>query len=358
MVDKMGSKQRHGAHPGSRDPVDGLILESLGAHPGDLVRHVVEHSGLSRQAINKRVRALIEEGLIEASGTTKARQYRWRPLLRVPVVEGLSEDMVWREHIAPRLVDAPANVREILQYGVTEMVNNVIDHSGANQLVIVLRELEDELEVFIEDDGVGFTQKLVQELGLEDSRHALLELTKGKLTTDPARHSGEGIFFTSRMCDRFMIWSRDACLMRIEGVGFQVAEGVQERPGTTVRLIVRHDTIRTTREVFARHASAADDYRFARTAVSVLLVRHEGESLVSRSQARRLLARGDQFEEIRLDFGGIDFIGPAFADEVFRVYPRTHADIKLTVEHASEEVARMIAKARSVREAEGTSRDS
>ena len=32
----------------------------------------------------------------------------------------------------------------------------------------------------------------------------MLELSKGKLTTDSANHSGEGIFFTSRMFDVFL----------------------------------------------------------------------------------------------------------------------------------------------------------
>jgi len=313
---------------------------------------VVEQTGLSRQAVNKRVRALVDEGTIEAAGTTRARQYRWRPLLRVRVLEDLSEDRIWRERIATALVDVSANVRDILAYGVTEMVNNVIDHSGATEMVVVLKSLPDEIEVQIEDDGEGFTQKLVRELGLEDPRHALLELTKGKLTTDPQKHTGEEIFFTSRMCDRFLIWSEDICLMRIEGQGFLVTDAPSVRPGTTVRLVVRRDTTRTLREVFDRFASTADDYSFTRTAVSVDLARHEGESLVSRSQGRRLLARGSQFKEIHLDFRGVDSIGPAFADEVFRVFQREHPEIKLSFENASDEVVRMIRKARQALEAE------
>lgn len=36
-------------------------------------------------------------------------------------------------------------------------------------------------------------------------RQALFELAKGKLTTDPSKHTGEGVFFTSRMFDSFEI---------------------------------------------------------------------------------------------------------------------------------------------------------
>lgn len=45
-------------------------------------------------------------------------------------------------------------------------------------------------------------------MGLDLPSHAILELSKGKFTSDPARHSGEGIFFTSRMCDKFEILSK------------------------------------------------------------------------------------------------------------------------------------------------------
>ena len=36
-------------------------------------------------------------------------------------------------------------------------------------------------------------------LDLSDERLASLELSKGKLTIEPRRHSGEGVFFTSRV---------------------------------------------------------------------------------------------------------------------------------------------------------------
>jgi hypothetical protein len=57
----------------------------------------------------------------------------------------------------------------------------------------------------IHDDGEGIFKKLRRELDLADARHAVLELSKGKVTTDPAHHTGEGIFFTSRMFDSFFI---------------------------------------------------------------------------------------------------------------------------------------------------------
>jgi hypothetical protein len=49
-------------------------------------------------------------------------------------------------------------------------------------------------------------------------------------------------------------------------------------------------------------------------------MQYEGESLMSRSQARRLMNRFDRFSEVVLDFTGVNFIGQGFADEIFRVF--------------------------------------
>lgn len=343
MVDKPEDDSQP---PDPGDEIDRAILEALAAHPRDLVSHVARRTGLTRQALNKRIRRLIDEGWIEAEGTTRARTYRWKPVVRVAVSPDLSEDRIWRQHIAPRLRSLSPNVKDILQYGASEMMNNVIDHSGASEMAVVVRPLEDEVEIYIEDDGVGIFEKLVRELPhLEDPRHAILELSKGKLTTDPERHTGEGIFFTCRMCDRFFIWSGGVQFGRVEGLGLMITDAPEERSGTTVTLVVRRDTKRTPKDVFDAYASEADDFGFTRTTVAVHLARYEGESLVSRSQARRLLARGDRFKEILLDFREVEEIGPAFADEVFRVYQKQHPEIVLRWENAVEPVRKMIDKA-------------
>ncbi len=331
--------------PESWDDVDHALLESLGGHPRDLVSFVASQLGLSRQAVHKHIQALIDAGWVEAFGATRSRFYRWRPLVRAKVSSSLSEDSIWRDLLAPRLRDLATNVSSLLRYGTTEMINNVIDHSGARELVVALKPLREEVEILLEDDGVGILEKLVRDLGLAGPQHAVLELAKGKLTTDPSRHTGEGIFFTCRMCDQFLIWSGNHCLMRIEGAGFAVVEPPEKRPGTTVRMVVRRDTNRTTKEVFDRFSSGSEDYGFTLTSVSVNLAREGQEGLVSRSQAKRLMARAGSFKEVHLDFRGIDSIGPSFADEIFRVFRLQHPEVGLHWENATEEVAKMIRKA-------------
>jgi hypothetical protein len=90
-----------------------------------------------------------------------------------------------------------------------------------------------------------------------------------------------------------------------------------------------------------------DDYGFTKTVVPVDLTRYGDDNLVSRSQARRLLARVDRFKTVVLDSKGVDAIGQAFVDEVFRVFPGMHPEVKVVEINARSAVKRMIGRARS-----------
>jgi hypothetical protein len=54
-----------------------------------------------------------------------------------------------------------------------------------------------------------------------------------------------------------------------------------------------------------------------------------------------------RFEEVILDFSNVESIGPAFADEIFRVFTRQHPKITLQYANANEEVRKMIMRAQS-----------
>ena len=53
------------------------------------------------------------------------------------------------------------------------------------------------------DYGVGIFKKIQDYFGYNSIDDAINELFKGKITTDTDNHSGEGIFFTSRLMDQF-----------------------------------------------------------------------------------------------------------------------------------------------------------
>jgi hypothetical protein len=44
------------------------------------------------------------------------------------------------------------------------------------------------------------------------------------------------------------------------------------------------------------------------------------------ASAKRVLGRGDRFDEVLLDFKGVSSIGPAFADEIIRVFASDRHD--------------------------------
>ena len=60
-----------------------------------------------------------------------------------------------------------------------------------------------------------------------------------------------------------------------------------------------------------------DEPVFNKTVVPVRLAQYGNDQLISRSQAKRVLARIDLFSTVLLDFEGVPAIGRAFADEVF-----------------------------------------
>ena len=84
------------------------------------------------------------------------------------------------------------------------------------------------------------------------------------------------------------------------------------------------------------------ELRFARTVVSVGLMQQTDRSLVSRSQGKRLVLGLEKFSQVIFDFRGVDQIQQGFADEVFRVWRNAQPQVTVSVEHASEEVDRML----------------
>ncbi len=119
--------------------------------------------------------------------------------------------------------------------------------------------------------------------------------------------------------------------------------------GTCVTMRIERNSTRTMKEVFNRFTPGIDseDYGFQRTTVPLKLLQYESESLVSRSQAKRLIKRFEQFKEVILDFAGIKIIGQPFADEVFRVFKDQFPDTHLYPVNTNEDIERMIKHVKS-----------
>ena len=73
----------------------------------------------------------------------------------------------------------------------------------------------------------------------------------------------------------------------------------------------------------------------------------DGDPLISRSQAKRVLVRVELFRTVVFDFSGVSSIGQAFADEIFRVFAHSHPEIQLQLIHANAAIKQMISRSRS-----------
>ena len=82
---------------------------------------------------------------------------------------------------------------------------------------------------------------------------------------------------------------------------------------------------------------------FDKTIVPICLA--NSSDLVSRSQARRVLSGLELFREVILDFKDIEYIGQAFADEIFRVFPSMNPHTAIIAQNANAEVQHMINRA-------------
>lgn len=330
-----------------------FIIYNLKDHERNIGRLLAEQFNVSRVTAIKHLQSLIDDGLVEATGKTKDRLYVLKPLVNttisVEISPNIDEDIIWTQEIRPLLLGSKENVLGICAHGITEILNNVISHSESPVgRIHVMRDAAKVL-LYVMDEGVGIFKKIQKQFGLTDPQHALLELAKGKLTTDERHHAGEGIFFTSRMFDYFMISSEliDFCRYGIENEDWCFEDRNEAIKGTTVMMEISTNSMQTTRNVFDAYKAEFDTFGFSKTIIPLVLMQYEGDKLISRSQAKRLLTRADRFKEVFLDFKGVTEIGQAFADEVFRVFVRDHPDVKVMHINATENVENMIKRAQA-----------
>jgi anti-sigma regulatory factor (Ser/Thr protein kinase) len=334
-----------------QDPqIRDFILRNVEENPNSITSLASKKFGLTRAGIGRYVDRIIEEGLLTGEGKTRSRRYKLKPLVYfiLPLQRGVAppwtEDTVWREHILPLITNVPQNVIDICQYGFTEMLNNVIDHSQSPDATVCYTQTYTRITMQVLDSGIGIFNKIQRDFHLADARTALLELSKGKITSDKRRHSGEGIYFTSRMFDRFSILSGHLYYARQrrdeDDWLIETADEKDEQKGTFVIMEIRTNASWTMREVFNRYQG--ENIYFRKTHVPVALGRYPGEQLVSRSQAKRILARFTDFSEVMLDFSGVTDIGQPFADEVFRVFKNEHPQVKLFTFNTNKNIDKMI----------------
>lgn len=316
------------------DEIRHFIVRQVDAHPVDIAKLTAEKFDIEPQAVRWHLRQMVAQNTLVIEGKTRDRIYRLKSSdwgKSYPIVNGLTEDLTWND-VAPIIGELPENVLSIWNTGFTEMFNNAIDHSGGTEIGVEIRKTAINTEMEIRDNGVGIFKKVQAAANLSDERQAIFELTKGKFTTDRTKHSGEGIFFTSKMFDSFDILSGD--------LSFTQTRLPTGTVGTTVWMKLNNESTRMPADVY--NAFSVEDSGFDKTKMPMKMAQFAGQRLVSRSQAKRVLARIVEFKVASLDFAGVGMIGQAFADEVFRVFHNAHPEIRLEVINAEPEVLNMI----------------
>ena len=323
------------------------ILDYIRKHGSATGPELADYLGITRQAVNPHLRRLIADSEIAKTGSTKAARYfpyesaaAARVLKRKLELDGLDEADVYQQvAISMTFTELHDSVESIVHYAFTEILNNAIDHSMAERCTIEVRSDATTVSFAIRDTGIGVFHSIADKFGLANEQDAMIELIKGKTTTQPHAHSGEGLFFVSKAADRFTLRSHRLQIGWDKERGDVFVSEPRYLEGTLASFEIGKNSRTRLANVFAEFAPEEYDFQFQKTRVQVKLLRRD---YVSRSEARRLLHNLDKFSEIELDMRDVKNVGQGFADEIFRVFATAHPDISVRLRNANDAVAAMI----------------
>jgi len=332
------------------EEIRSYLLAKIPVHPKNIVAKTAEAFSCSRTTVHRHLNRLLRDGKIIKSGTTRQVQYFLKTEknkeVTVSLKDGVAEDEVWKENFLQDFETLPKNIRDICEYGFLEMLNNAIDHSEGKEVYIRSEWEPNLVRIWICDNGIGIYNKIKRDKNLEDDRECILLLAKGKCTTDPKNHTGEGIYFTSRAFDEFSISSKGSSFLRnfVEEDWFLEAQDSPRGEGTALFMTIGFRSERKLQDVFAEFTEENSDGmpKFDKTRFPVKLSILGDERYVSRSQARRICLGLEKFKHVVLDFKGISTVGQGFVDEVFRVFQSKYPEIKIEHINANDDVQFML----------------
>jgi len=237
------------------------------------------------------------------------------------------------------------NVLRIFRYAFTEMTNNAINHSESKNIEVEIYKSGNNLIFTVNDFGIGVYKNVMRKKNLKSELEAMQEILKGKTTTIPADHTGEGIFFTSKVSDVFILESYGLKL-RVDNLINDIfyEEEKTEKIGTKVTFIIDLDSNRLSDGVFLKYTINPEEGGFDKTEIRVKLFAG-GSIYVSRSQARRIMdGLAGKFKKIILDYNKVPTVGQAFADEIYRVFQSRHPEITIESINMNKVVEFMISR--------------
>lgn len=315
------------------------ILEKISVDAKSISKSVAETFAISQNTVHTYLNELIDGGIIKKGkrGHYELVTKEFRYSFKRSRGDLDSDTHAYDVCLSPHINKLAENIQHIWSYVFSEMVNNVMDHSEAEHMDVVIRKNHLETRVLIMDDGIGIFEKIKKHFLLSSLDEAICELFKGKLTTDAINHSGEGIFFTSKMMDEFWIVSSKKIFTTTKYNNDDVFEAREFLPGTGVFMALSNFTHKTAREVFDLYSN--DNGAFKKTRIPLKNIFDSAP--VSRSQAKRVCNRLELFKEVILDFSDISWMGQGFAHQLFVVYQNMHPETKFLPINMNESVTNM-----------------
>ena len=319
--------------------------------------------GVSRQYVSKLLSKLVDEKKLVKIGSTRSAFYTTEEYIqknpkiaptsysKTFINKNLEEHKIFNilgQNFLP-LSSLSENIKSIFEYAFSEMLNNAIEHSDSKKIRVFVRLNKDNLAFSIDDFGIGVFRNIMGKRKLKTEIEAIQDLLKGKTTTAPKLHSGEGIFFTSKIGDEFILDSYGYQFIAnniIKDIFVKKVKGQKQGTRVTFRINI-HDAHHLN-DIFKKYTNIGEDsdYGFDKTEIRVRLYMIGGVH-ISRSQARRVLSGLEKFKIVVMDYDKVPTVGQAFADEIYRVFKNKKPDIKIQDINMNEAVKFMVERAKN-----------
>ena len=339
--------------------INSLILKHLKKKKEVRASEIVKETGFSRAYVSRFFQLLKEEGKIILLGRANTARYMLASKNKISQAKksilssrkilqnkNLSEDLVLDEmkRNTGIFVGLTKNISGIIDYAFSEMLNNAIEHSKSPKIEVQVQRMASEVIFCVRDWGIGIFNNIKKKRKLKNELEAIQDLLKGKQTTRPKKHTGEGIFFTSKVADMLIIQSSTKKLIFNNILNDIFIKNTKKAVGTKVNFRISLKSKKNLNSVFRKYSDKA--FSFAKTETKVSLYKIDTD-FISRSQARRIISGLDKFKKVVLDFRGVDTVGQAFADEVFRVWQKANPGIKIEYRNANKNIEFMIRRAKA-----------
>ena len=325
--------------------IQNFILDNLSGHQRDIIRAAISKFGVSRQAVLRHMNTLIREKQVVAHGKTKDRYYELEPLLNytkfADISQGFKTNRFLRTEIVPGLDFLPRNIGEICEYALAALLHNVMDHARATHLSVKLFATRDETHIVVTDNGVGIFHHIRDGMGLEGKTISAIELAKGPQSHEAGYHAGDDLQAVMMLFNGITIDSAEISLRYEKKADRWSLQESKQARGTKIHLEISTKSSITCNKIFSN--LFAEENSVVR--IPVNLARTNGELLISRDQAHKLVHNIEFSKEVEFDFTGIDMIGPAFAHELVWIAREKNKSIDIDWINAADTVNLLMSRA-------------